>query len=373
VSLADRLILEQIFLESPAAMALWRGPNHVFELVNPTYQAIFGDRQLVGRPLVEAAPELADQAFPELITRVFETGEPYIGTEMLARIARHPGGPLEDRYYDFKYVRILDTEGQPYGVYDHAIDVTDRVRSKLEIDKTILLLQQERDLRERLVATLSHDLRTPLATARLSGEMLIHKQDDPDQLLKASRRIVDNMDRADAMIRDLLDVSRIRAGEHIPLEIERCNLAEILKSTLDDLVAMHGDRFVFHAPKQVVGYWDCRALRRILENLASNAVKYGARDVPITITLGEADGAITIAVHNGGQPIAPRDIPLLFQMFKRSSNTAGQRGWGIGLSLVYGLAHAHGGTCTVTSNDEQGTTFVVRLPADARSASQNSA
>ena len=123
----------------------WRcgaGRDLIFEMVNPAYQALFPGRQLVGRSLLEAVPELIGQNFDQLLLAVLDTGVPYVGREKLARHASHEGGPIEDHYYDFTYVRMEDSDGQPYGVYDHSIDVTERVRSRNQ------LLEREFQLRE---------------------------------------------------------------------------------------------------------------------------------------------------------------------------------------------------------------------------------
>ena len=78
------------------------------------------------------------------------------------------------------------------------------------------------------------------------------------------------------MIRDLLDVSRLKAGERLSLEFERCDLTKLTAETLVELSAIHGDRFVLRGEERLEGMWSCDALRRILENLCNNAVKYGS-------------------------------------------------------------------------------------------------
>ncbi|HEX4459372.1 MAG TPA: PAS domain-containing protein [Polyangia bacterium] len=141
-ALADeRDKLQTIFRESPAAMALWTGRELTFEMLNPQYQAIFRDRELKGKPLEEAVPELAAQTFPDQLRRVLATGEPLVGRETLVRLAPRANGPLEDRFYDFTYVRINDSNGKPYGVYDHAIDVTDRVLARRALEASQERLQ----------------------------------------------------------------------------------------------------------------------------------------------------------------------------------------------------------------------------------------
>ena len=128
--------LAAIFRESPAAMALWRGPEHVFEIVNPVYQAIFEGRELVGKTFAEALPEFAVDAYPKLLTTVLETGEPYTGLEVPARISRDEGRRSDDRYYDFTYHRINAARGRPYGVCVHAVDVTDRVLARRQLEQS---------------------------------------------------------------------------------------------------------------------------------------------------------------------------------------------------------------------------------------------
>ena len=213
------------FKASPAAMALWRGPEMVFEMVNPAYQAIFPGRELLGRPFLEALPEFKGQPFFDVFSRVLETGEPFVGREVLARHRSTRDGPIEDHYYDFTYVRIEDLDGGPYGVYDHAIDVTERVlarraaeESRQKLQESVSDLERVQELRERFVATISHDLRTPLSAARISAQLVARRAEDPDAVRKSVGRIADNLERADRMIRDLLDVSRLNARETLPLE-----------------------------------------------------------------------------------------------------------------------------------------------------------
>ncbi len=373
----ERHKLETIFKESPAAMAMWRGRDLVFEKVNPVYQSWFEGRELVGRTLLDALPELVGQPFPDLLLHVFDTGEPFIGHETLAKIARRKGGPLEERYYDFTYLRVNDQDGKPYGVYDHAVDVTDRVLVRQELEKNkdqlqmlIQDLEQERELRERFVATLTHDMRNPLAAARMSAELLMRERDNRGSLEKLVGRIIDSVDRTDEMIRNLLDANRIYAGEKLPIKVSEFELSKVIREALDDLTTLYGDRFVFEEKTEIVGYWDPAAVRRVIENLCGNAVKYGSpREITITLNLLKDEISIEISVHNWGIPIPKEELETLFQYFRRQkiAQITGHLGWGIGLTLVRGIAEAHGGTALVESSEENGTTFKVTLPRDARS------
>ncbi|MFP5386207.1 MAG: ATP-binding protein [Bacteriovoracia bacterium] len=273
----------------------------------------------------------------------------------------------ERRYFNAIYVPWRNERGEIEGVMTLGNDVTQEVNVRRAIEESVSSLRTERELRERFVAALTHDLRTPLTASKISAQLILRKT-DLEQLQKLASRIVSNMNRADEMIRDLLDASRINAGESLPLEIGECDLHTVIVSTLDDLASVHGDRFVFQSPGTVVGYWDCSVIRRMIENLCNNAVKYGSGMSPITVILKKRDDVIELAIHNEGNPISPEDQQYIFRPYQRlkSAVKSSQKGWGIGLTLVHGFTEALGGTAKVESSAEKGTTFYICLPYDSR-------
>ncbi len=126
--------LQTIFHDSPALMALWRGPDLIFEMANPRYLQAFTGRKILGRKLLEVFPELQSQHFFETIKTVYETGDSVSLTDALVRVAKLPGEHPEVRYFDTAFVQIKDSNGNPYGVYNHAVEVTDRVLAKKSIE-----------------------------------------------------------------------------------------------------------------------------------------------------------------------------------------------------------------------------------------------
>lgn len=371
----ERSKLTVLFRETPAALALLKGPELTFEMINPVYQALFPDREILGKPLLEAVPELEGQPYVQHLRNVRDTGEEYFQREAPVRLALRTGGALVDRYFDLTYRAVRDKDGNPYGVYAHSLEVTERVHSQKRVEEnakvlaqTIEELKNERNLRENFVAALTHDLRTPLTAAKMNAQLLLRKSPEPAMLQKLASRISDSMDRADRMIRDLLDASRIKAGERVALALEECHLNAIVEEIVDDLAIVYGDRFSVEASSQIRGHWDCVAVRRMVENLAGNAVKYGAVGRPIRIWLRESGDAVEIGVHNEGNPIPPEDQSNLFEPYRRSESAkrSSQKGWGLGLTLVRGFAEAHGGAVQVRSSSLDGTVFSVRLPQDAR-------
>jgi PAS domain S-box-containing protein len=263
----------------------------------------------------------------------------------------------------------LDASGKVIGLIGISRDITERKAAQDEISKTVQDLIQERDIREKFVATLSHDLRTPLTSAKMSANLLAKKANDPEALQRLSGRIADAIDRADQMIRDLLDANLIRVGEKLPIEITACDLVEVVSSTLDELSSVHGDRFVLNAPQEIDGFWSESGVRRIVENLCSNAIKYGDAS-PVKISLARKDESVIISIHNRGPAITLEEQATLFDPYTRTAlaKTGKQKGWGLGLTLVKGLAESHEGSVNVVSSKETGTTFSVVLPLDARKA-----
>jgi signal transduction histidine kinase len=214
----------------------------------------------------------------------------------------------------------------------------------------------------------AHDLRGPLSAAKISSQVLAQHPERVDERRKLAVRIDRNIDRMDRMIRDLLDANRIRAGQRLPLRIDECDLAAIAREVYEELVATFGERFVLKTEPRVIGFWSAPELGRTLWNLITNAVKYGDPDKPITIDVQRTAEGAQASVHNWGTPISADDQRQLFRPFSRThaAQAGGQRGWGLGLTLVHGCAVAHGGRVEVESSQATGTTFTLDLPPDSR-------
>lgn len=228
-------------------------------------------------------------------------------------------------------------------------------------------------IREQFMATLTHDLRNPLGVMKMAAEILltrvpkISETESRLDIEQLGKRIVENAKRADRMIQDLLDSVVVQVGERMPLRIVECEILNVIESVRTDLDAKTQERIEVSGPS-VRGYWDCEALRRALQNLITNAIKYGDAAAPITVKVELKEEHVHISVHNSGSPIPPGDLEDLFQVFRRSENAkrSGKKGWGIGLSLVRGVSEAHGGSILAESSRECGTTFTIDIPRDAR-------
>lgn len=127
---AERQKLEGLFVNTPASMALFRGPNHLFEKVNARYRSLRSERKYIGRPISEVVPELSGQPFLQIMDDVYRTGVSYVGKDVAAYVQKSPELAPELRYFDITYSRTEDESGKSYGTLVHAIDVTENVLSR---------------------------------------------------------------------------------------------------------------------------------------------------------------------------------------------------------------------------------------------------
>ena len=134
--------LREVFIQAPAFLAVLRGPNHVFEFVNAAYTRLIGGRDVVGRTVDEALPEVRSQGFIDLLDGVFTSARPFVGREIPLMLVRHPGASPEQAYVDFVYQPIVEPSGETAGIVAHGTDVTAAVLARREIER--LLRESER-------------------------------------------------------------------------------------------------------------------------------------------------------------------------------------------------------------------------------------
>ncbi|MBC8142548.1 MAG: SpoIIE family protein phosphatase, partial [Armatimonadetes bacterium] len=142
--------LTDIFKRVPAFMATLRGSDHVFEMANPSYHQIVGHRDILGKPVAEALPEIVDQGFIVLLDNVYRTGEPYIGTDMPIMLQVAPDAPPTELFLDFVYQPLHDEQGKVSGILIHGADMTERKRWERERER-LLVAERNRARREELL------------------------------------------------------------------------------------------------------------------------------------------------------------------------------------------------------------------------------
>lgn len=352
-------ILETIFLNQNSFIYLLDKDLKVTFVSQPLLKSMDKtNADLIGKSLPEIGYDAKTVARLDKLFKQVLTGEVVSGEDVFTSIKGI------DTFFEYTFAPVKDKDGNIVTVSAVCRDITDRKKMEIELKNYVIELQKERELRESFIMAMTHDLRTPLTAAKLSAQIIQRHPQDGKAISKFSARIIENVERTDTMIRDLLDSLRLKAGEGITLNIQQHVLNAIVESVVEDIATVHGDRFQLEMNEMIKGHWDSIGLRRVLENLLTNAIKYGASDKPITIKVYKEENFDCITVHNDGEALTQEELSNLFVPFKRLKNAqdSGQKGWGIGLTLVLGITEAHGGTVAVESRPKKGTTFTIKLP-----------
>lgn len=228
-------------------------------------------------------------------------------------------------------------------------------------------------LQEEFLSALAHDLKNPLTTMRGQTQLLrrrIARGEPPDEeRLDASLEGIDTAAvRMTRLLDELVDVTRLRAGQEIDLSREPADLVELAQRSVDEqarTTERHQLRLLADMDA-LPGSWDGPRLERVLANLLGNAIKYSPEGGEIVVRIsreGTGAGATAVlTVEDHGVGIPADDFDLIFERFQRAGNVERIAGSGIGLAGAKRIVELHGGTISVASKEGEGSTFTVRLP-----------
>lgn len=223
-------------------------------------------------------------------------------------------------------------------------------------------------MRELFLAILGHDLRAPLFTMALAGELLTRPELTRAEIHENGVRIRRSARLMKSMVADLLGYTSSRLGAGMPIVLKETDLKPICEAALEDAGATHPDSvFELDTAGDLVGAFDSVRLHQLLANLLVNAAQYGAKDSPVTMEVRGEPDVVVVKVTNYG-PAIPEDSlqaifkPLVQLPAEGDEDTHPRTSLGLGLFIAREIAVAHGGELAVTSDEVEGTTFTVRLP-----------
>jgi two-component system sensor histidine kinase KdpD len=244
----------------------------------------------------------------------------------------------------------------------------ERARFLKEVSRTEALRQSD-ELKAAILASISHDLRTPLTAIRAAVDSLLEKELelDRDALHEFHSIIGEEVERLTVLIQNLLEMARIEAGE---LRVVRQweSVEELIDGVLERCEpSLRSYRTVVNHPDSLpLVKIDARLISQVLANLIDNAAKYSPPGSEIVITIDIKHGHLEISVKDEGGGIAPGELELVFEKFYRGRRPdAGQReGTGLGLAIARGIVEAHGGSIQVENAPDRGARFVFTIPAE---------
>jgi PAS domain S-box-containing protein len=277
VERANRLLQEEthalrdLFMQAPGFMAVLAGPDLVFSLVNDTYQQLIGHRPVIGRPLLDALPEVANQGFTEILQGVMRTGQPFIGDSVSVRLQRRPGIPPEERFLDFIYQPMRARDGTVWGVFVEGSDVTDRVNAERQ--------------QKLLVDELNHRVKNVLATVQAIAAQTLRTSPDPAEFREAFESRLVGL----SATHDLLTATSWRS-------------ASLRDVVLVEFRPYGAERYRLRGPEVDLSPSEALALGLVFHELATNAAKYGALSTP--------DGCVDVQWSVAETPDAPLQLAL---------------------------------------------------------------
>jgi two-component system sensor histidine kinase SaeS len=227
--------------------------------------------------------------------------------------------------------------------------------------------------RRDLIAWVSHDLQTPLASMQVITEALVDGVvTDPETVQRYLSTLQKNIHALSVLIDDLFQMTQLEAGG-LALECSQASLTDLLSDTLESFHAQAAQQGVDLKVEVTPGvdnvYMDTRLIGRVLNNLISNAIRHTPPGGSVKVTTERMTGKLKIIISDTGDGISVEDLPYVFDRFYRGEKSRSRLtgGAGLGLAIARGIVEAHGGKINVESSLEHGSTFWFTLPDDTRS------
>lgn len=354
--------LNDIFHQAPAFVAVLGGPDHVFEMVNASYQKIVARRDVLGKRVRDAVPEAERQRFITLLDGVYRTGEPFVVRGAAVELSRMPSAGPEVRYLDFVYRPRREADGRISGVIVLGVDVTEKRHAEQ------LLLQSEK-LRAvgRLASSIAHEINNPLASVTNLLYLARKTNTDPEmeQYLKSAE----------------VELRRVAVTTNKTLRFYCQATNSILVTAtqlIDDALQSYEGKLINSQVQVERRDRKSRAvsclggeIQQILNNLISNAIEAmsgsGGRLIIRSRNATEwktGRAGVTLTVADAGCGISPETLARIFEPFFTTKHDTGT---GLGLWICREIAERHHGTLQVRSRQASaysGTVFKLFLPSD---------
>jgi len=366
---AARRQMSAILEQAPLPICVIEGPELLYTSANAYYRQIIGNRDPVGKTLLELWPELDGSAIHDVFRRVLTTGTAHSATEHKVHFDQFGTGEKRDAYFNFVYHPLHDATGATTAIIAIAIDVTPQVMARRESERLRQAAEGANEAKLHLLRTVSHETRQPVHASLGYLDLLL--LGIRGALTDEQRRDLENIRRNQAhllrLLNDILSFAKLEAGV-LELDLEDVNESHVIAALepllrpqfeakrVEYLASAQGGGAIFHGDRE-------RTIQ-ICVNLLTNALKATDPGGRVSITSGRRDGRVEFSVTDTGTGIPAEKLESIFEPFtmlaRRPAPDLG--GVGLGLSISRQLARAMRGDVTVMSTVGQGSTFTLSLP-----------
>ena len=356
--------LGALFEHLPLAAAVVNEHDTILR-INPAFTELFG----------YTAPEAVGRSIGELIIPEHLRAEGARFTEAALRgesistetVRQTRSGELIPVWLRAIPVRRF---GRRLGVLALYQDIRPLHEHRRQLMQLVDELQQLNATKDQLLAVISHDLRTPLATAQGLAGLILAEAHSSEAVIEHATKLQKLLQEQLTLVNELLELARAEGGRQ-QLELSEFDLCELLTNALDTVTLAAYSKQIQLVPlfpeEPILMMGDAPKLQRIFTNLLTNAIKFTPEHGRVELHAwveGETVRPIVVCVRDTGIGIPPEQLPHLFEPFSsaRRWGTRGELGTGLGLAIVKRFVDLHGGTITVESTPGEGTTFVLRFP-----------
>ncbi len=276
-------LLDAVAAQPFLQVCVLEGPRHVVTLANAEYRAnVAGGRDIVGMPVLDAFPDLADSGYGPLMDRVLATGEPFIGREAVVPVV--PGGISEERFFNFVVQPVRGPSGKIDSLLNLSLDVTGVVAARTHLESMAAQEKQNAAFERHLIGIVSHDLRNPLSTIRLGVARLLRNEDLGRASLKAVLRVHSTVEQMMRLVNDLLDFTQARIGSGLTVVRAPMNLHGVVRQAAEEVQMAFPQRsLIIEAEGDGSGEWDRDRIAQVAVNLITNALKYSPAEDAIGV------------------------------------------------------------------------------------------
>jgi signal transduction histidine kinase len=330
------------------------------ELEQNHWDLVLSDFNLPGFTAQSALKEVRERSLE--IPFIIVSGA--IGEELAAEMMRAGANDVINKSHLVRLIPAIERELREAEIRLEK-KATDQERLKLVED-----LKRAIEVRDEFLAIASHELKTPITSLRLQAQLLERtlekKGPDEDYQKQVSRfasMSLRQLERLNRLVEDMLGMTRMMS-QRLTIQRSEMDLQSSVKQVLDrfsEQIRQSGSQVTLSAGEGVSGCWDRGRIEQVIENILSNALKYGAGK-PVEIEICRKGHVARLVIRDHGIGVAREDQQRIFSRFERAVSFVNISGLGLGLYIVSQIVQAHGGTVVVESEYGRGSAFIVDIP-----------